>query len=104
MPQQRMLFMRSWLDAMVQERRVAAIVRSTYEVDRGTQVILFLYRRNLANDIKLPIIRDLNNTQSSGAVRKRWFIDNEVSSRIFKVPNDAGIFWLRGFAIVYFSK
>jgi hypothetical protein len=50
------------LDAMFQERRVAAIVRSTYEIDRGTQVI--------AIDIKWPIFRDWNNTQSSGAVKE----------------------------------
>jgi hypothetical protein len=42
-----------YLDAMHQERRVAAIVRSTYEINRGTQVI-FLCRRNLAIDINGP--------------------------------------------------
>jgi hypothetical protein len=57
------------LDAMFQERRVAAIGRSTYEIDRGTQVI-FLCRRNIAIDIKWPIFRDWNNTQSSGVVKE----------------------------------
>jgi hypothetical protein len=57
------------LDTMFQERRVAAIVRSTYEIDRGTQVI-FLCRRNLAIDIKWPIFCDWNKTQSPGAVNE----------------------------------
>jgi hypothetical protein len=54
---------------MFLESRVAAIVRNTYEIDRGTQVI-FRCRRNLAIDIKWPIFRDWNNTQSSGAVKE----------------------------------
>jgi hypothetical protein len=58
------------LDAMFQERRVAAIVRSPYQIDHGTQVIS-LCRRNLAIDIKWPIFRDWNNTQSSGVVKEQ---------------------------------
>jgi hypothetical protein len=54
---------------MFKERRITAIVRSTYEIDRRTQVI-FLCSRNLAIDIKWPIFRDWNNTQSSGAVKE----------------------------------
>jgi hypothetical protein len=40
-------------DAMFQERHVAAIVRSTYEIDRGTQV-RFQCRKNLAFDKNGP--------------------------------------------------
>jgi hypothetical protein len=55
---------------MFQEHRVAAIVQSTYEIDRGAQIVIFLCRRNLAIVIKWPIFRDWNNTQSSGAVKE----------------------------------
>jgi hypothetical protein len=65
------------LDAMFQECRVAAIGRSTYEIDLGTGRVIFQCRRNLAIDKKWPIFRDWQNTQSSGAVKKRWF-DYEV--------------------------
>jgi hypothetical protein len=69
-PAERLALFRPYnLDAMFQERRVAAIMQSTYEVDRGTQVI-FLCRRNLAVDILWPIFRDCNKIQGSGAVKE----------------------------------
>jgi hypothetical protein len=74
---------------MFQERRVAAIVRSTYEIDRGTQVI-FLCRRNLAIDKKWPIFRDWNKTQCTGAVKEEMVLYR--SCRKFNVQKVASIF------------
>jgi hypothetical protein len=60
---------------MFQERRIAAIVRSTYKVVRGTQVI-FLCRRNLAVDILWPIFCDCNTIQGSGVFLAESFCES----------------------------